>query len=61
MRFAQRPVLHSRPGELRQAAQRFFLGINQGDTPENNQFAKLAVEWIDEWLANVRAAFSPTP
>ena len=30
-------------------AERFFLGIKEGDTPENSQFAKIAVEWIDNW------------
>ncbi len=29
--------------------ERFFLGINKGDTPENNQFSKLAFEWIQEF------------
>jgi uncharacterized protein YjbI with pentapeptide repeats len=38
-------------------AERFFLAINRGDTPATNQASKLAVEWLDEWVANVRAAF----
>ena len=38
-------------------AERFFLGINKGDTVETSQFVKLAVEWIDVWLANMREAF----
>ncbi len=29
----------------------FFLSIASGDTPENSYFAKLAVQWIDEWTA----------
>jgi hypothetical protein len=29
--------------------ERFFLGITKGDTPENNQFSKLALEWIEEF------------
>ena len=37
-------------------AERFFLSIRQGHTPENSQHAKLAVEWIDQWLSGVRAA-----
>lgn len=37
-----------RPNPLR-PAERFFLAIRQGDTPDNSQFAKLAVEWIDAW------------
>ena len=40
-------------------AERFFVGIRQGDTPETNQFSKLAVEWIDDWLGRMRAAFAP--
>jgi hypothetical protein len=39
-------------------AERFFLGISKGDTPEKNQFSKLALEWVDQWLANVKGAFS---
>lgn len=31
--------------------------VNTGDTPETSQFSKLALEWIDLWLANMRAAF----
>jgi len=38
--------------------ERFFLSIRKGDTPETSQFSKLALEWTDEWLANMRAAFS---
>ncbi len=30
-------------------AERFFLAISVGDTPEKSQFASLAVQWIDEW------------
>ncbi len=30
--------------------ERFFLGIKKGDTPENSQFSKLALEWVDEFL-----------
>jgi hypothetical protein len=36
------------------AAERFFLGIRKGDKPETNQASKLALEWVDMWLANVR-------
>jgi hypothetical protein len=38
-------------------AERFFLGIHKGDTPETSQFAKLAVEWLDQWTANMQEAF----
>ena len=40
------------------AAERFFLAIRQGDTPETSQFSRLALEWVDSWLANIRAAFA---
>jgi hypothetical protein len=29
--------------------ERFFLGIKPGDTPESNQFSKLALEWLEEF------------
>jgi hypothetical protein len=32
-------------------AERWFLGVNHGDTPETNQISKLTLEWIEEWLA----------
>jgi hypothetical protein len=37
--------------------ERFFLSINRGDTPETNQFSKMALEWSEEWLATMQAAF----
>jgi len=37
--------------------ERFFMAINKGDTPSNNQFSALAVEWIDQFLANMKSAF----
>jgi hypothetical protein len=36
-------------------AERFFLAIKKGDTPENNQASKLAVEWLDEFVASLNA------
>ncbi len=39
-------------------AERFFMAINPGDTPDKCQAAKLAIEWIDQWITNVGAAFS---
>ena len=35
-------------------SERFFACINSGDTPETNQASRLVLEWIDQWLANVR-------
>ena len=29
--------------------ERWFLGINEDDTPKNNQVSAITVEWIDEW------------
>jgi uncharacterized protein YjbI with pentapeptide repeats len=40
-------------------AERLFLSINKGDTPSTNQFSKLALSWIDEWLVNMQSAFGP--
>mgnify|MGYP001597250915 CR=1 FL=1 len=38
-------------------AERFFMAIKPEETPDNNQFAALAVSWIDEWLTNIKTAF----
>ena len=40
-------------------AERFFASIDVGDTPETSQFAKLADEWISDWLTRMQAAFGP--
>jgi len=34
----------------------FFLGIKKGDTPETNQFSKIALEWTDEFLSYLTEA-----
>ncbi len=39
-------------------AERFFLGISNGDTPETNQFSKLALEWSQEWLLAMQSTFA---
>ena len=39
-------------------AERFFMGIKKGDTPETNQVSKFALGWIDAWLENMKDAFS---
>jgi len=36
------------PDSLR-PAERFFLGIHIGDTPETNQVSALALKWLDKW------------
>jgi uncharacterized protein YjbI with pentapeptide repeats len=38
--------------------ERFFLSIQKGDTPENNQFSKFALEWLDQWVEGVKGAFA---
>ncbi|WP_295991667.1 pentapeptide repeat-containing protein [Rugamonas sp.] len=38
-------------------AERFFMGIRKGDTPETSQFSALALVWSAEWLATMQAAF----
>ena len=50
-------VPNLRPDSSR-PAERFFMGISRGDTPETSTAAKLAVQWIDEWLTNMKAAFA---
>ncbi|NJN99528.1 MAG: pentapeptide repeat-containing protein, partial [Anaerolineales bacterium] len=35
-------------------AERFFLGIQIGDKPENNQFSNIVLKWLDEWVENVK-------
>ncbi|MGH2505836.1 MAG: pentapeptide repeat-containing protein [Ktedonobacteraceae bacterium] len=35
--------------------ERFFLGIETGDTPADNQFSKIAVDWIDEFSSKLDA------
>jgi uncharacterized protein YjbI with pentapeptide repeats len=41
-------------------AEKFFISIKTGDTPGNSQFSALALEWVDQWLASMRAAFETT-
>lgn len=37
--------------------ERFFMAINQGDTPETNQVSRIVLGWLDEWVGNMREAF----
>ena len=32
-------------------AERWFLGIRPGDTPENSQISAITMGWLDEWMA----------
>ena len=38
-------------------AERWFILIKPGDTPTTSESARLTLEWIDTWLANMHAAF----
>lgn len=49
------PILKKNPTR---AAERFFMGIKKGDKPKTNQVSKLALQWVDEWLENMKAAFA---
>ena len=42
----------------RRAIERFFMAIKKGDTPQNSQASKLALEWLDEWLNAMKEAFA---
>jgi hypothetical protein len=44
--------------------ERWFMGIREGDTPETNRMAEIALDWIDEAIAirdNIRATVKATP
>ena len=38
-------------------AERWFLAIKSGDTPDTNQISKLTVEWLDEFVS-LQAAYA---
>lgn len=42
----------------RRPAEQWFMGIRLGDKPENNDFSRHALEWTDQWIASMRAAFA---
>jgi hypothetical protein len=52
-----RDLLGLSPNESR-PAERFFLAIKEGDTPETSQFSALAMQWSQQWLNTMTAAFS---
>ena len=41
-------------------AERWFMGIRKGDTPETNQQSALAVQWLDEFSALMASALRPS-
>ena len=53
-KYTDIPML--RPNSVR-PAERFFAAIKRGDMPSTSQFSQLALEWVDQWLANMHAAF----
>ncbi len=44
-------ALPSLKADADRPAERFFLGIGVGDTPDKSAHAKIALEWLDEWAA----------
>ncbi len=51
-------VVHGLNGNSERPAERFFMAIKRGHTPENSQFAKLARDWAQEWFDRIQAAFA---
>jgi hypothetical protein len=45
--------------DINRPAERWFLAIKSGDTPETNPVAKITLEWIDEFLAGMTADTIP--
>ena len=38
-------------------AEQFFMFIREGDKPDTSRWSKLALEWVDQWIANMKLAF----
>lgn len=47
------------PTDSGRPAERFFMAIRKGDTPETNAASKIALEWAESWLTTQLAAFAP--
>ena len=45
--------------DARRPAEQWFMQIRPGQTPENHPPAKLAAEWVEQWLVGMRRAFGP--
>jgi hypothetical protein len=43
------------------AAEAWFAGIRPGDTPDTSQVASVTLEWVNDWLARIRAAAPALP
>ncbi len=43
--------------DSRRPAERWFLNIHPGNTPETSDVVQLTEEWVETWLANMRHAF----
>jgi hypothetical protein len=50
-----REIVDLKPDSSR-PAERFFLGIKEGDTPETNPISKIAVEWAEEFQRLINRA-----
>lgn len=37
-------------------AERWFMGIRKGDTPETSSISKITIEWLDEFVALLNLA-----
>lgn len=44
-------------GNSARPAERWFLQLRPGDTPATSEVARITLEWIDTWLAQMQEAF----
>jgi len=55
---ARKCAVDSLEGNLRpnssRPAERFFMGIKPGDTPDNNPVSKIVLEWLDTFVAQTK-------
>jgi Pentapeptide repeats (8 copies) len=59
VRHASYKELGIKPDSTR-AAERWFMGIKKGDTPETNQVSKITVKWLDEFTSKLVIANGET-
>jgi hypothetical protein len=55
--YSTLPVLKPNPSR---PAERFFMLIKPGDTPDKSEPARIVLGWVDEWLTTMKAAFAVT-